>query len=93
MLVMHSKNEAAADFVREIKQQSSKWLKAGSRGVKEFAWQQGYGAFSVSPSHVTAIEQYISEQEEHHAKVSFQEEYRRLLKKYSVDNDERFVWD
>ena len=58
-----------------------------------FAWQHGYGAFSISPSHRPALERYIASQREHHTKITFQEEYRRLLKKYGINHDERYVWD
>jgi hypothetical protein len=53
----------------------------------------GYGAFSVSPSHVDGLKEYIRTQQEHHRKESFQDEFRRLLKKYEIDFDERYVWD
>ena len=58
-----------------------------------FHWQSGYGAFSVSPSHVVSVVQYIRNQEEHHEQESFQEEFRRLCRKYDVDLDERYAWD
>jgi hypothetical protein len=60
---------------------------------RDFYWQAGYGAFSVSPAHVEALKRYIANQEEHHCPESFQDEYRRLLRKYSVPYDERYVWD
>jgi putative transposase len=59
----------------------------------ESHWQDGYGAFSVSPSHVPDLTNYIAKQEEHHANVSFQDEFRRLLAKYDIEYDERYVWD
>ncbi len=58
-----------------------------------FHWQNGYGGFSVSESVLEAVIQYIERQEEHHSKMSFQDEYRKLLEKYRVLYDERFVWD
>ena len=88
-----SKTMTTADLVREIKRESSKWIKAKSSEVAQFAWQSGYGAFSVSPSHVEALTQYILNQEEHHRKESFQDEFRRLCRKYGVDLDERYAWD
>lgn len=82
-----------SDLVRELKRESSKWLKAKSPGLAEFHWQNGYGAFSVSPAHVNALIEYISNQENHHRRETFQEEYRRLLTKYGLEWDERYVWD
>ena len=58
-----------------------------------FHWQSGYGAFSVSQSGVQAVMKYIEEQEEHHRRKTFQEEYREFLQRYEVPYDERYVWD
>jgi len=82
-----------ADLIRELKRESSKWIKDKGRGVAHFQWQAGYGAFSVSPSHVARLKEYIENQETHHAKESFQDEFRRLLKLYGIEWDERYVWD
>ena len=60
---------------------------------RHFAWQDGYGAFSVSNSHVDAVVAYIKGQEEHHRKVSFQDELRRICELYNVNLDERYAWD
>ena len=65
-----------ADFVRAIKADSSKWIKKLRDGYASFEWQEGYGAFSVSPSLIDKTVNYIRGQEEHHRKRSFQEEYR-----------------
>ncbi|PYQ63148.1 MAG: transposase [Acidobacteria bacterium] len=59
----------------------------------EFHWQAGYGAFSIGQSNVAAVTRYIQNQAEHHRKTTFQEEYRRFLKRYQVPYDERYVWD
>jgi REP element-mobilizing transposase RayT len=80
-------------LVRELKRESSKWIKEQDSRLGTFYWQAGYGAFSVSPSHVDALVRYIETQEEHHRAVSFQEEFRRICKKYGVEIDERYVWD
>jgi putative transposase len=82
-----------ADLVKELKRDSSKWLKTKGPGLESFQWQSGYGAFSVSPSHVEELRGYIANQEEHHWAESFQDEFRRLLRKYGVEWDERYVWD
>jgi hypothetical protein len=76
-----------------MKTGSSKWIKTRGPRYRGFHWQSGYGAFSISPSHRPALERYFAGQRVHHERVSFQDEYRRLLKKYEVEYDERYVWD
>lgn len=88
-----SKNLTAAKFVSEVKRSSSIWIKREAPRLQEFYWQAGYGAFSISPSHVAGLRRYISNQEEHHRHETFQEEFRRLCEKYGVEIDERYVWD
>ena len=82
---------AVAEVVEEVKKSSSKWMK--QQRVDSFFWQAGYGAFSIGESQLPALIKYIAEQEEHHRHLSFQEEFRRLLKRYAVLYDERYVWD
>lgn len=84
---------ALSQLVGELKHQSSKWIKGREPGLSDFYWQGGYGAFSISPSHVDDLRLYIADQEIHHRKETFQEEFRRLLRKYGVEYDERYVWD
>lgn len=93
LLIAMPRTCAPADLVQEIKTGSSKWLKTKAERYVQFHWQSGYGIFSVSPSHRAALERYIADQAEHHRVVTFQEEYRRLLKKYGIQYDERYVWD
>jgi putative transposase len=88
-----SKTIDVSALIRELKRDSSKWIKDQDARRKDFHWQDGYGAFSVSPSHVDALTQYIATQEEHHRQESFQDEFRRLCRKYGVEIDERYVWD
>lgn len=88
-----SRTGSVADLVKELKRESSKWVKIERPKLAVFQWQSGYGAFSVSPSHVAALKKYIENQEVHHRRESFQNEFRRLLRKYGVDYDERYVWD
>jgi putative transposase len=73
-----------------IKSNSSKWMKETQR---TFAWQKGYGAFSVSSSNVSAVIRYIDQQEAHHKKKSFDDEFIALLKKHGVEFDPRYVLD
>ena len=86
-----SKNIAFSELIGRVKGSSSKRLK--EKGVHGFAWQNGYGAFSVSESNVEAVIAYIADQAEHHRKCSFQEEIRELLKRHRVSFDERYLWD
>ena len=87
-----SRKMALSDFVRRLKKESSKWIKTRDPSLQSFYWQDGYGAFSVSPSHVEALQGYIANQVEHHREEGFKEEFRRLLKKYDVEYDEKYVW-
>lgn len=84
---------SVADFLKEVKVASSSWLKLQDKRLGDFHWQAGYGAFSLSPSHIGGAIEYIKNQDEHHRTVSFQEEFRRLCSKYGVEIDERYVWD
>ncbi len=82
---------SVAGLLEEIKTSSSKWMK--SKGLSAFAWQNGYGAFSIGQSQLDDLTAYISRQKEHHRHRTFQEEYREFLRKYNVPYDERYVWD
>jgi putative transposase len=88
-----AKTMDVATLVKELKQGSSIWVKEEYPSLAELHWQKGYGAFSISPSHLPALKRYIENQEEHHRRESFQDEFRRLLKKYEVEYDERYAWD
>ena len=91
ILLALSKNYSASKIVEEIKTDSSRWMK--EQGIRGFRWQNGYGAFSIGQSHVPAVKKYIAGQEQHHLRVSFQEEFRKFLGRYQVQHDERYVWD
>jgi REP-associated tyrosine transposase len=90
MLVRIRPAHSIAEIARVIKTNSSKWMH--DKGHK-FAWQSGYGAFSVSESNIPAVTRYIATQNEHHKKRSFQEEFVAFLKKNNVAYDERYIWD
>lgn len=79
--------------MQELKAQSSKWIKTMDERYKNFFWQDGYGAFSVTPSGIEDVKRYIDSQHEHHRKKNFQEEYREFLRVNEVEYDERYVWD
>ena len=79
--------------VNDLKSNSSRWVHQTFPELDYFAWQNGYGAFSVSKSHVQRVTAYIRNQEKHHTNRSFKEEFRRLLRKHEISCDEEFVWD
>jgi putative transposase len=79
--------------VEEVKTSSSKWIKTQGGGHSGFAWQAGYGVFSVSESQVVVVRDYIARQQEHHQRATFQDEYRSFLERHHVGFDERHVWD
>jgi putative transposase len=93
ILCMLSKKIALMKLVEEVKSHSSKWVKTLDASLKNFYWQDGYGAFSVNPSEVGTVIDYIGNQHAHHSITSFQDEYRGLLKLYDMPYDERYVWD
>jgi REP element-mobilizing transposase RayT len=88
-----SRTKTVADIVEEVKVATSKWLKTKGPTLRYFHWQNGYGAFSIGESGVNALRRYIAAQEEHHRRLTFQDEFRAILKKYRILYDERYVWD
>jgi len=85
-------HQALSDLVRDIKRSSSLWINEHKIQQGNFAWQEGFGAFSYSKSHVPNVINYIKNQEEHHKKQSFLDEYRSFLKEFEVEFDERFIF-
>ena len=81
-----------ADFVNVVKSNSSIWIHESSSRLRGFAWQEGYGAFSVSKSEEGRVVRYISNQEEHHRKRTFKEELIGLLEKHGIEYDKRYIW-
>jgi len=88
-----SKNHSLKKIVEEVKTSSSKWMKAEGSMNKDFHWQNGYAAFSVSPSNVEEVRRYIEGQKEHHRTMTFQDELRALFQRHGIEFDERYVWD
>jgi len=82
-----------ADFVEHVKTETSKWAKKHADGSSTFQWQAGYGVFSVSHSLIDVVDQYIRNQNEHHAVQTFQDEFRLLCEKHEIEIDEKYVWD
>ena len=93
LAVRLSRTLTMAKLIEELKTSSSKWLKIQSPALASFAWQRGYGAFSVGPSDLNALLHYIDTQEEHHRVRTFQDECREFLTKNGIEYDERYVWD
>jgi putative transposase len=93
LLCALSRTCEAAEMVKEIKRGSSLWLKTKGPELSDFAWQSGYGMFSIGFSQIEAVRSYIAGQEQHHRKVSFQDEFRKLLRRYEIAFDERYVWE
>jgi REP element-mobilizing transposase RayT len=92
-LFVLSKNHALIKVVEEVKKASSKWMKADGPKNPDFFWQAGYAAFSVSQSNLDAVRRYIENQEEHHRRMTFQDELRAFCQRHEVEIDERYVWD
>lgn len=80
-------------LLEEIKKSSSAWVKDQDDALRWFAWQSGYGAFSLGQSQLPVLLGYIDEQREHHRSCSFKDEFLSLLKRYGVDYDERYLWE
>ena len=92
MLVELKPKIAVADAVEKIKSNSSNWVHAFGGMRRKSYWQGGYSAFSVSRSNVGRVRRYIEKQEQHHRRVTFQEEYVRFLKQYGIPYDERYLF-
>nr|VFJ64756.1 MAG: REP element-mobilizing transposase RayT [Candidatus Kentron sp. FW] len=93
LLCRLSRTVSQADFVKELKRVSTIWIKQRNSTLAGFAWQGGYGAFSVGTSNVDSVRKYIAEQEAHHKKWCFRDEYKALLRKHGIEWDERYVWE
>ena len=98
ILFLLSRTETISNIVGTVKQGSAKWIKQQMPDRKavflmKFQWQKGYSVFSISESTIPRVKEYIENQEEHHKRMTFQDEYRDFLRKYNVAYDERYVWD
>ena len=80
-------------LLEDLKSDSSSWMKKQGDRYKNFYWQGGYGAFSVSPHKIEIVKRYIENQHEHYKGETFQDEFRRIMKKHKMEFDERYVWD
>lgn len=93
ILCLLSKKITLIQLIEKLKSSTSKWIKTKNKKFSNFYWQSGYGAFSVNPTEIDVVKNYIQNQEEHHKIKSFQDEYRAFLKKYDVKYSEEYVWD
>ena len=87
-----SRSETVSHLVEEVKRNSCRWIKTLSPRYEHFAWQSGYAAFSVSQSVVEKTIEYVNNQQEHHKRVSFNDEYIQFLKLYNIDYDDKYVF-
>ncbi len=88
-----SREIAVAEALRLVKTNSSKWLHETGAADLSFAWQAGYGAFTVSHSQLDVVRRYLARREEHHRTQTFQDEFRELLRRHGIEFDERYLWD
>lgn len=93
ILVSIKPNIAVSDLVRDVKANSSKWINDNKFVTGKFQWQEGFGVFSYSKSQLNTVIAYIENQENHHKKQSFKEEYIQLLKKFNIEYDDKFLFD
>ena len=93
ILARQAKNVALSDWIRDLKSNSSTWIKEQRPAISRFAWQAGYGAFSVDMTRIEVVRNYILGQEAHHKKVTFQDELRRILIEHGIEPDEAHLWD
>ena len=83
---------ALSNLMQEIKRDSSEWINRQRFTMGRFSWQEGYGAFSYSKSHIIQVAKYIETQEEHHKKKTFIDEYKKILKDFDLEYDERYIF-
>ena len=92
LLISTHPQTALSDLLRQVKASSSRWIHETLADLRDFGWQNGYGAFTVSHSNIGQVAKYIAEQEAHHRQVSFQEEFIEFLRRHDVAYDERYIW-
>jgi len=85
-------NQSISSLIQNVKVESSKWIKENKLCSHNFAWQEGYGAFSYSKSHVPDLIRYIQNQQIHHRKETFLDEYRKFLTAFEIDWDEKYIF-
>ena len=93
LLARFGRTITQAEWVKELKRVSNLWLKKKGREFADFEWQGGYADFSGSQSNLEQVKKYIANQEEHHRRMSFQDELRALFSRHHIEWDERYIWD
>ena len=93
VLCLLSQNIALSKLIQRLKGSSSRWIKQRFQNFDHFYWQNGYGAFSVSPHEIDKVVKYIKNQKQHHLKTSYENEYLHFLKKNKIEFDENYIWD
>jgi REP element-mobilizing transposase RayT len=84
--------QSISDLMRMVKGESSEWINLNQLTTRHFNWQEGYGAFSYSRSHIDNVVKYIHNQQEHHKKITFMDEYKSILEKFGIEYDERYIF-
>lgn len=92
LLVSQSKNVSLSSLMKDVKKDSSSWIKTKGSGLRSFRWQDGYGAFSIGKSDIPELKKYIASQKEHHRKRTFKEELISFLEEEGIAYDERYLW-
>jgi REP-associated tyrosine transposase len=92
LLISQSKNVSLSSLMKDLKKDSSSWIKTKGREFHNFHWQDGYGAFSIGHSPITELKKYINQQKEHHRKRTFQEELMAFFDEYEMEYDVRYLW-
>jgi putative transposase len=93
ILCQLSRKISQMELVGKVKANSSRWIKTVSSKHMEFKWQDGYGIFSVNPSGIETVKNYINNQKQHHLKPTFKDEYLKLLNEHEIEFDEKYLWD
>jgi REP element-mobilizing transposase RayT len=93
LLISQSKNIALSSLMKDVKKDSSSWIKTKGREFRNFHWQDGYRGFSIAKSQMPRLGKYLAGQREHHRKRSFKEELIQFLEEYGIDHDERYLWN
>ena len=93
LLIRWRTDESVAALLRDMKSQSSGWIHQTFPSYREFAWQEGYGVFSVSESQAHVVSRYITTQPDHHRTRTFEDEFIHLLKAHKIEYDPRYLWD
>ena len=93
LLISQSKNIALSALLKDVKKDSSSWIKTKGSIFRNFHWQDGYGVFSIGGSNISGLKEYIANQKEHHRRKSFQEELVQFLDAYGIEYDERYLWN